>query len=113
MEALRLLEHQALIDERVEHLASQTHRCSQLWRDRLAVDLLVVLFGVIQRAIVFAKGDRLSVHARRVGALLITVAAGAAGAPIHEDEEDENRHNGDKDPLQLLKTVAHQLEHRE
>ncbi len=30
-----------------------------------------------------------------------------------EDEEDENRHNGDKDPLQLLKTVAHQLEHRE
>ncbi len=111
MKALGLLQKEMLIDERVEHLLGQPHLRDDLGRERLPVHLLVVLLHVIERAIELAGRDGLAVHPRRVGTLIDRSAVGTTGAPVDENEEDEDRNNGDQDPFEVLKAIAHQLEH--
>lgn len=107
-----LLQQEMLIDQRVEHLLGQPHLGHDFGRERLLVHLLVLLLHVIERALELARRDGLAVDARRVGTRIGgRSAAGATGAPVDEDEEDEDRNNGDQDPFEVLKAIAHQLEH--
>jgi hypothetical protein len=110
VELARLLEHQGLVDELVEHLALAAHLLEHLLAHRLAVHLLHVLLVVLQGAVEVARADRVAVDFRRVRR---SRALRIAAAPLREDEEDEDHHDGDEDPLELLETVAHDLEHRE
>jgi stringent starvation protein B len=113
MQPLRFLEQQLLIDQRVNDLLRQAHARDHLGRERLPVHLLVVFLGVVERAVVLPEGDRLAVHARRVGAgVLVAAGARTAEARVEEDEpDDESSNHGEKRPFELLKVVAHQFEH--
>src|SRR5258708_5406361 len=103
-----------LIDQRVQHLLLQTHLLNLVRRERLAVHLLVVLFGVVESAIELAGRDRLPVHTGRVCTPIDSATvASTASAPVDENEEDEDRNNGDQNPFEVLKAIAHQLEHRD
>src|SRR5207244_8584949 len=107
VEASRLLQEEMLVDQAVERLLPQAEGLDGLGGEVLAIDLLVLLLHVDQLALVLARRDRLPVHPRDVGAVVARAAAGTAGTPVDEDEEDEDRHDGDQNPLELLKAVAH------
>ena len=114
MKATRLLQQEALIDQRVEHLLRQPHRLDHLGAQRLPVHLLVILLGVVERAVVFAKGNRFAIHSRGVGAILLANAARTTQPHVDIDEADhERRNHSEQSPLQLLEVVAHHFEHWE
>src|SRR6266498_2544369 len=96
-----------LIDQAVERLLPHAEGLDGLGGEILPVDLLVLFLEVDKLALVLARRDRLPVHARDVGAVVARAPAGTAGPPVDEDEEDEDRNDGDQNPPELLKAVAH------
>src|SRR6266516_2039019 len=103
-----------LIDQRVENLLRQTHGLDHLGAQGLPVHLLVVLFGVVERAIVLAERNRLAVYACRIPPVLFSNTTGTAESHVHVDETDhEGCYYREQSPLELLEVVAHQFEHWE
>ena len=51
----RFLQHELLFDQRIENVFRQPHRRDHVGRERLAVHLFVVFFGVVERALILAE----------------------------------------------------------
>src|SRR5204863_990802 len=89
MEALRLLQHQALIDERVEDLSRKSDLLFELRRELFAIHPPCVLLGEIERPVVLGEADGVAVHARGVRPVLHATLIGAAETHVDVDETDD------------------------
>ena len=82
MQLRGLLQQEALIDERVEHLAREAHLLLQLRRELVAVHLPIPLLGEVERAVVLGERDGVAVHARGERPVLGTCAGCAPPRPM-------------------------------
>jgi len=110
---LGLLQHERFIDERIHDLLLEAHGVHHRLGDVLASHLLVVFLRVVERALVLAEGDGLTIDPGRIRRRRGLRAVSAAASPLGKDEQDEDRHDHDQDPFEMFEAFAHHLEHEE
>ena len=104
----RLLEHEALVDERLEDLARNAHLLFELLRELVSVHAPVVLLGEVEGAVVLGERDRVAVHTRRVRPSLGGALLRAAEAHVDVNETDNKScDDREKDPLEVVEAFAH------